>query len=46
MYVLVNFAKDPQTVKLPVTMQDVLNGGTMQSVTLAHYGVAVMAATK
>jgi beta-galactosidase len=45
-YVLVNFAKDPQTVKLPAKMQDVLNGGTAQTVTLAHYGVAVMAATK
>ncbi len=45
-YVLVNFAKDSQTVKLPAKMQDVLNGGTTQAVMLAHYGVAVMAATK
>ena len=41
-YVLVNFAKDSQTVTLPVKMQDVLNGGTTQSVTLPHYGVAVV----
>ena len=43
-YVLVNFAKTPQTVKLPSAMQDVLNGGSVQSVTLPHYGVAVVAA--
>ncbi len=43
-YVLVNFAHDPQTVKLPAAMQDVLNGGTLQSVRLPHYGVAVVAA--
>ena len=45
-YVLVNFAKTPQTVKLPSAMQDVLNGGSVQSVTLLHYGVAVVAARK
>ena len=43
-FVLVNFAKDPQTVTLPGAMQDVLHGGTTKSVTLAHYGVAVVAA--
>ena len=26
-YILVNFAKTPQTVKLPAAMHDVLNGG-------------------
>ena len=41
-YILENFAKTPQTVKLPSAMQDVLNGGTVQSVTLPHYGVAVV----
>ncbi len=46
MYILVNFAKTPQTVKLPSTMQDVLNGGTVQTVTLPHYGVAVVSAAK
>jgi beta-galactosidase len=45
-YVLVNFAKTPQTVRLPAPMQDVLNGGTTQAVTLPHYGVAVVAAAK
>ena len=45
-YVLVNFAKDPQTVTLPGAMQDVLNGRTTKAVTLAHYGVAVVAAAK
>jgi beta-galactosidase len=45
-YVLVNFAKTPQTVKLPAAMKDVLNGGSVQSVTLPHYGVAVVSAAK
>jgi beta-galactosidase len=45
-YVLVNFAKTPQRVKLPTNMQDVLNGGVTQSVTLPHYGVAVLAMAK
>ena len=42
-YVLVNFAKSQRTVKLPSAMTDVLNGGLVQSITLAHYGVAVVA---
>jgi len=45
-YVLVNFAKTTQTVKLPSAMQDVLNGGSVQSITLPHYGVAVVALRK
>ena len=45
-YILVNFSKTPQTVKLPATMQDVLSGGSTQSVTLPHYGVAVLASAK
>jgi len=45
-YVLVNFANSPQTVKLPASMHDVLNGGSTQAVTLPHYGVAVVAAAK
>jgi Beta-galactosidase C-terminal domain len=45
-YVLVNFSKTQRTVKLPAKMQDVLNGGTTQAVTLPHYGVAVVAAPK
>jgi len=43
LYILVNFAKAEQTVKLPAKMQDVLNGGATQAVTLPHYGVAVVA---
>jgi len=45
-YVLVNFANTPQIVKLPSAMQDVLNGGMTQSVTLPHYGVAIVALSK
>jgi beta-galactosidase GanA len=45
-YILVNFSKLLQTVKLPAKMQDVLNGGAPQSVTLPNYGVAVLASTK
>ena len=41
-YVLINFAKSQRTVKLRSTMQDVLNGGSVQLVTLPHYGVAVV----
>ena len=42
-FVLVNFAKTSQMVKLPVTMRDVLNEGSLQSLTLPRYGVAVVA---
>jgi len=45
-YILVNFAASQATVKLPSTMQDVLNGGTVQTVVLPHYGVAVVSAAK
>jgi len=45
-YVLVNFSKSPQTIKLPRAMKDVLGAGAIQSVTLPHYGVAVVAAAK
>ncbi len=45
-YVLVNFAKTQQTVALPAKMHDVLNGGTTSSITLPHYGVAVLAGVK
>ncbi|HEV2349048.1 MAG TPA: beta-galactosidase [Terriglobia bacterium] len=45
-YILVNFAKTAQTVALPRRMQDVLEGGSKQSVMLPVYGVAVMAASK
>jgi beta-galactosidase len=45
-YILVNFSKAPQTVKLPAAMRDVLAGATIQSVTLPYYGVAVLASAK
>ena len=45
-YILVNFSKTPRTVKLPAAMRDVLNGGSTQSLTLSHYGVAVLASPK
>ena len=45
-YVLINFADGPQTVKLPGEMTDVLEGGTKRSVTLAKYGVAVVSAAR
>ncbi len=41
-FILVNFAAAPQTVKLPSTMQDVLKGGSVTSVSLPTYGVAVL----
>jgi beta-galactosidase len=43
-YILINFAKQPQTVTLPAAMNDVLQGGAKQSVELPTYGVAVLAA--
>ena len=45
-YILVNFSKAPQTVKLPSAMQDVLSSGSTQSLTLSRYGVAVVASSK
>jgi len=45
-YILVNFSQMPQTIKLPRAMKDVLGAGAIQSVTLPHYGVAVVAAAK
>ncbi len=41
-YILVNLSKAEQTVTLPSQMQNVLEGGTKNSVTLPVYGVAVM----
>jgi beta-galactosidase len=41
-YVIVNFAKQEETVSLPASMVDVLAGGTKQTLTLPRYGVAVM----
>ena len=41
-FVVINFAQDLQTIALPASMQDVLNGGSVQSVTLPRYGVSVL----
>ena len=43
-YILINFAKQAQTVTLPAPMNDVLQGGSKQSVELPTYGVAILAA--
>jgi beta-galactosidase len=40
--ILSNFGETPQTIALPHAMGDVLHGGTVSSVTLAQYGVAVL----
>jgi beta-galactosidase len=41
-YVVINFSKEPQTIHLPAAMDDVLEGGSKQSVSLPVYGVAVL----
>jgi hypothetical protein len=41
-FVLVNLAPKQQAVPLPSAMQDVLHGGTVSSVSLPRYGVAVL----
>jgi beta-galactosidase len=41
-YVVINFSAQPQSLTLPRAMQDVLEGGSKQSVSLARYGVAVL----
>ena len=41
-YILVNFARNAQTVKLPIAMQDMLEGGSKTTVELPQYGVAVL----
>jgi beta-galactosidase len=41
-FVLVNFGKTSQTIKLPTAMRDILEGGMKQAVTLPRLGVAVL----
>jgi beta-galactosidase len=41
-YILVNLSKTEQTVSLPSAMNDVLEGGSKQSVKLPVYGVVVL----
>jgi len=45
-FILVNLATGTQTVPLPSSMHDVLNGGSVQSVSLPRYGVAVLSEAK
>ena len=45
-FILVNFANAPQKVSLPSAMTDVLQGGTVRSVDLPVYGVAVLSEGK
>jgi beta-galactosidase len=42
-YILVNLSRQPQAIKLPNAMSDVLEGGSKSSVQLPVYGVAVLA---
>jgi hypothetical protein len=41
-FILINLSQSPQTVTLPATMQDVLQGGSIQFVQLPRYGVSVL----
>ena len=43
-YILVNLSRSEQTVPLPSAMNDVLEGGSKQSINLPVYGVAVLSA--
>jgi beta-galactosidase len=40
--ILTNYAASPKTIPLPVAMYDVFSGGTISTVTLPQYGVAVL----
>ncbi len=40
--ILTNYATEPRTITLPKPMQNVLEGGTVETVTLPQYGVAVV----
>jgi beta-galactosidase len=45
-FIVINFSKQTQSVRLPRGMSDVLVGGTKESISLPVYGVAVLAASK
>ena len=45
-YVVINFSKEPQTIKLPAAMDDLLEGGSKKSVALPIYGVAVLSTAR
>ena len=40
--ILTNYNPKPATVPLPSAMKDVLHGGSVRSVSLPQYGVAVL----
>ncbi|WP_255484332.1 beta-galactosidase [Granulicella sp. 5B5] len=40
--ILTNYAAEPRTIKLPKPMENILEGGTVDSITLPQYGVAVL----
>jgi beta-galactosidase len=42
--ILSNYGAEPQTITLPTSMKDVLNGTTVSTVQLSQYGVAVLQA--
>ncbi|MGC1619765.1 MAG: Beta-galactosidase C-terminal domain [Candidatus Acidiferrum sp.] len=44
-FILVNFSKTEEMIPLPSPMNDVLEGGTKESVSLPVYGVAVLLAS-
>jgi beta-galactosidase len=41
-FIFTNYGVSPRTIALPRSMQNVLKGGTVSSVTLPQYGVAVL----
>jgi beta-galactosidase len=41
-FIFTNYGVSPRTIALPSPMQDVLMGGTVSSITLQQYGVAVL----
>jgi len=43
-YILVNFANNTQTIKLPSQMYSILDGKDLNAVALGHDGVAVLEA--
>jgi hypothetical protein len=45
-YLLVNLSGAAQQIALPREMNDVLEGGSKKSVSLAKYGVAVLSAPR
>jgi beta-galactosidase len=45
-FILVNFSRSEQTIRPPAQMEDLLNGGTKNSVDLPIYGVTVLKSTR